>query len=75
MCVTKHAQMTQNNKFAISLKYLKKDVRDEVYFLHADKHEIFFKVDAVIFNGDGQGFPKFPKQKVCNAFIISHKRS
>ena len=28
---------SQGNKFAISLKYLKKE--DEVYFLHADKHE------------------------------------
>ena len=36
MYVTKHAQSTQNNKFAISLQYLKKDVSDEVDFLHAD---------------------------------------
>ena len=59
MCVTKHAQITQNNKFAISLKYLKKEVRDEVDFLHADKHEIFLQINAVTFNGDEQGFPKF----------------
>ena len=32
MCVARHAQITQNNKFAISLQYLKKEVSDEVNF-------------------------------------------
>ena len=27
----------QNNKFAISLQYLKKEVSDDVHFLHANK--------------------------------------
>ena len=36
--MARHAQITQNNKFAISLQYLKKEVSDEVHFLHADKH-------------------------------------
>ena len=44
MGMAKHSQSTQNSKFAISLQYLKKDVRDEVYFLHADKHQSFYKV-------------------------------
>ena len=35
------AQITQNDKFAISLQYLKKEVSDEVEFLHVDKHENF----------------------------------
>ena len=34
-----HAQISQNNKLAISLQYLQKEVSDEVNFLHADKHE------------------------------------
>ena len=38
VCVVRYAQNTQNNKFAISLQYLKKEVKDEVYFWHADKH-------------------------------------
>ena len=38
VCVVSYAQNTQNNKFAISLQYLKKEVKDEVYFWHADKH-------------------------------------
>ena len=37
LCVPKHAQITQNNKFDISLQYLKKEVIDEADFLHADK--------------------------------------
>ena len=34
----RHAEITQNNKFAISLEYLKKEVSDEVDFLH-EKYE------------------------------------
>ena len=36
---------SQNSKFAISLQYLIKEVRDEVDFLHADKHQSFLQVD------------------------------
>ena len=36
----KHSQSSQNIKFALSLEYLK----DEVEFLHADKHQLFLKV-------------------------------
>ena len=38
MCIARHAQGTQNNKFAISLQYLKENVKDEVDFFPADKH-------------------------------------
>ena len=57
--MARHAQITQNNKFAISLQYLKKEARDKVDFLHVDKHEGFLQIDTMIFNG--QAFPKFPK--------------
>ena len=56
-----HVQITQNNKFAISLQYLKKKVSDEVDLLHAYKYESFLQIDTMIFDGDGQGFPRFPK--------------
>ena len=59
--MTRHAQITQNHKFAISLQYLMKEVSNEVDFLHADKHESFLQIDSMIFYGDGQAFPKFPK--------------
>ena len=40
----KHSQSTQSNKFAISLQYLKKEVRKEVHFLYADEHQSFYKL-------------------------------
>ena len=40
----KHSQSTQSNKFAISLQYLKKEVRKGVHFLHADEHQSFYKL-------------------------------
>ena len=45
MSMIKHSQSTQSNKFAISLQYLKKEARDGVHFLHADKHQKFYKLD------------------------------
>ena len=46
MCVARHAQITQNDKFSISLQYLKKEVSDEVDFFHADKQESFLQIDT-----------------------------
>ena len=43
MRIVKHSQNFQNSKFAISLQYLKKEVRDEVGFLHVDKHQSFLQ--------------------------------
>ena len=42
--MVRHAQITQNSKFAISLQCLKKEMSDEVDFLHADKYQSFLKV-------------------------------
>ena len=42
--MVKHFQSSQNSKFATSLQYLKVEVRDEVEFLHADKHQSGLKV-------------------------------
>ena len=61
MCEARHAQITQNNKFAISLQYLKKEVSGEVDFSYADKHESFLKIDAMIFDGYDEAFPELPK--------------
>ena len=44
MGMLKHSQSTQSNKFAISSQYLKKEVRDGVHFLPADKHQSFYKL-------------------------------
>ena len=59
LCVASHAQITQSNNFAISLQYLKKEVTDKVYFLHADKHERFLQIDTIIFDGGGSRNSKF----------------
>ena len=61
VCVDRYAQITQNNKFAIALQYLKKEASDEVDFLHANKHESFLQIDTINFDGDGQALPKFGK--------------
>ena len=45
MGMVKHSQSSQNSKFAMSLQYLKKEVRDEVDFLDVDKHQSFLQVD------------------------------
>ena len=49
--MARHAQITQNIEFAISLQYLKKEVSDEVDFLHADKHESLLQIDTMILMG------------------------
>ena len=49
--MARHAQISQDNKFAISLQYLKKKVSDEVDFLHADKHESLLQIDTIILIG------------------------
>ena len=69
-----HVQMTQNNKFAISLQYLKEELSGEVGFLHAEKHESFLQIDNMIFDRDDQALPKFSRKQVCNVFTISQKK-
>ena len=51
MCVTRHAQITENKKFAISLQYRKKEVNDEVDFLYTGKHENLLQIDTMILVG------------------------
>ena len=51
MFVASHAQTTQNKKFAIYLQYFKKELSDEVDFLHADKHKSLLQIDTMILMG------------------------
>ena len=44
MCAARHAQITINNKFAISLQYLKKEVSDEVGFCMQRSMKVSFKL-------------------------------
>ena len=52
--MARHAQITQYNKFVISLRYLKKEVSDLADFLHAHKYESFLQIDSMICDVDGQ---------------------
>ena len=60
MGMVKHSQSSQNSKFAMSLQYLQKEVRDEVDFLHADKDESLLQIGTMIFDQDGAS-PKVSK--------------
>ena len=63
----KHFQSSQNGKCVMSLQYLKKEVRDEVDFLHADKHQSELQVD---FNTFGTKV----SYKVILSLLMSMKR-
>ena len=57
------------------MQYPKEEVCDEVDFLHINKHENFLQINTMVFDGDGQAFPVFQKQHVCNVFTIYQKIS
>ena len=72
MWMFKHFQSSQNSNFAMFLQCLKKEVKDEVDFLHGDKHQSFlkvyfitlgikvsYKVDIIIINGHDQAFSDY----------------
>ena len=48
MGMNKHSQRFQSNKFAIYLQYIKKEVGNGIHFLHADKHQSFYKFIIVL---------------------------
>ena len=50
--VARNAQSTKNNKFAISLWYLKKEVRDKYDFCMKINIQNFLQADNIIFTGD-----------------------
>ena len=60
------AQSTRNNKFAKSLQYLEKQVRDKVDF-YRDKLESIQKVGTVMSDGCSQACLKYSK----NNYAIS----
>ena len=54
MCVARNAQTTQNNKFKMSLHYLKENVKDEVDFLTGDKRRRFLQIETIVLGACGQ---------------------
>ena len=73
--MARHADITQNNKYAIYMQYVKKEVSDKIYFWQVHKHKGSLQSDTTIFDGDDQTFPKFPKYQVSNVFTTSPKTS
>ena len=48
VCVSRLTQSTQNNKFEMSLQYLKENGKNELGFLLAAKYQIFLQIDTII---------------------------
>ena len=61
LCVARSAQSTQNNKFPISMQYLKKKVKDEADFLPAVKCQRFLQIGFIILVFCGQACPNYQK--------------
>ena len=61
MGMIKHSQINQCSKFAVSLQYLKKEVRNGGHFWPADKRQSFYKDDIIFFDGSGQTCSKYSK--------------
>ena len=45
MGMVKHSQSSHNSNLAMFLQYLQKKVKDQIDFLHVDKHQSFYKVN------------------------------
>ena len=54
-------QSTQNNKFTISFKYPRENMKDEVDILPADKYQRLFQSDTITLGVCGQACPNYPK--------------
>ena len=46
MGMVKHFQSSQKRNFVMILQHLKKEVRDEVDFLHTDKQQSFLQINS-----------------------------
>ena len=75
----KHFKNTQSNKFVIFSQYLKKEVRNWVHFLHADKH---LQVGIIVFDEVARHvqstqninlviFLQYPKKKLLQLLLCS----
>ena len=82
MGMVKHFQSSQNNQFAMSLQHLKREVRDEVDFLYADKHQSFLEIYFNILGVKScytvilsllMGMIKHSQSALSNKFAISLK--
>ena len=65
VCVTRHAQITQNNKFAISLKYLKKEVMKLIFCM-----QICMKVSYKLILWFLMGMIKYSQSSQNSMFVM-----
>ena len=72
VCVARHAQSTQNNKFSKSLENCKKNVKDEVDFKPAYKHQRIIQVDTIILGLCGQACSNYPKTRSDSMLFLLH---
>ena len=73
MCEARYAQITQNNKFAISLWYLKKWVMKLIFRIKI-KYENLLQIDAMIFIGKAKHSQSFQNsQFAMTLYNISEK--
>ena len=61
VCLARHAQSTQTNKFAIFLWYLKENEKDKLVVLPADKPQSFLQISIIILAVCGQACANYPK--------------
>ena len=74
MCVARHVPITQNNKFVISLQYLKNESSDKVDFLHTDKHESLLQIDNMILMGMVKHSQSFQNSKFAMSLKYLKKK-
>ena len=74
MGMIKHPQSTQSNKFAISLQYLKNEVRDGVHFWHAEflVSSKFLEVGIIVFDGSGRHVQSIQNRKLVIFVMLQY---
>ena len=68
-----HSQSTQSNKSKISLQYMKKEVKNGVHFLHADKHQNCCK-SVLLFLMEAAGHVQSTQNKKLVKFLQYFKK-
>ena len=70
--MARRGQRIQNNKFAMSMQYLKKELSYEVDVSHVRKHESLLQVDSIIFYGFGQHaqIPNYPGKSAISFWLL-----
>ena len=63
--MARHAQITQNKMFPICLQYPKREVNNDVDFLHAGKHKNLQQIDTITLMGMIKHFQSSQNSKLA----------